>query len=200
MVMEEAAYIRPKLYYSVILPISGKKAVVTLAISTPDDENNFYSKLVQLKDDDGNPMFLVYKVGLACEECIRNRCPEDCNHVVYRLPFWKSKRRHKRTKKIMSTQSAMFAREALGVIYSGQAEGFDRDWLQAFEERKHWVYNRPPEIVYTVMDPSGGGDSRTAIVSCTKVERGSSNDRDNYDVQVSFQRVRERIHMALAQQ
>lgn len=167
--MEEAAYIRPKLYYSVILPISGKKSVVTLAISTPDDENNFYSKLVQLKDDNGDPMFLVYKVGLACEKCIRNRVPQDCTHVVFRLPFWKSRRRHKRQKKIMSTQSAMFAREALGVIYSGDIEGFDRDWLQAFDERKHWVYEQDPRIVYMVMDPSGGGESRTAVVSATKV-------------------------------
>ena len=53
-VLDEAAYINEDLFHETIIPLLELKFVALIAISTPLDENNCFTKLVQLKDENGN--------------------------------------------------------------------------------------------------------------------------------------------------
>lgn len=70
-----------------------------LAISTPLDEFNYYSKLVEQKDENGDPFFKTIKAGRICEDC--GLLPyEDmikCDHVPDGA-HWKNPHKLKRLK------------------------------------------------------------------------------------------------------
>lgn len=61
-IMEEAAYINPQVFYQVIVPLMGVGGTAILGISTPDNEFNYYSNLVDLKDNYGENIFLCIRV------------------------------------------------------------------------------------------------------------------------------------------
>jgi len=64
-VLEEAAFIDPNLFFKVVVPIHSVNNTSLIAISTPDDEFNYFSKLLELKrDDKDTPLFLTLQVWL----------------------------------------------------------------------------------------------------------------------------------------
>jgi hypothetical protein len=68
--MEEAAHMDPKVFKTVVVPLFGVVNTAVLAISSPDDDQNYYSELLELKTKDGQSFFKVIKIGLACDRCV----------------------------------------------------------------------------------------------------------------------------------
>ena len=73
------------------------------ACSTPQDEFNYYSKLVEQKDEHGRPFFKTIRAGRICDEC--GRLPYEqmikCDHVPDGA-HWKSSYKLKRLKVTMA--------------------------------------------------------------------------------------------------
>lgn len=86
-VLEEAAFMNPELFFQVVVPLLGVKNTAVLAISTPQDEFNYYTELMALKDEKGASLFYSIVLGLVCDAC--KKTGEACNHLLAMSPDWK---------------------------------------------------------------------------------------------------------------
>ena len=67
--LEEAAFIDLQVFYEIVVPLLEMDTTALIAISTPQDKQNFYSEMFELKDARGEPFFRTIKVSLICEKC-----------------------------------------------------------------------------------------------------------------------------------
>lgn len=81
-ILEEAAHMDKQVFFTVVVPLLGVKHTAVLAISTPDDEFNYYTQLLELG------LFRCIKIGLTCDACEALGLP--CTHRIKRLPHWKT--------------------------------------------------------------------------------------------------------------
>jgi hypothetical protein len=86
-ILEEAAFMDKAVFQAVCVPLLGVKDTALLAISTPDDEFNFYSELFEMKRPDGETLFLLIPIGLACQDCMEEGL--QCQHKLDKLPHCK---------------------------------------------------------------------------------------------------------------
>ena len=70
------AYCDPGLVSEVIVPLLSMQSSVLLCISTLLDGGNHYSKMINLKDPSGNPVFESVAITLVCDECMKSEHPE----------------------------------------------------------------------------------------------------------------------------
>ncbi len=168
MLIEEAAFIDPLMFKSVIVPIMGMCNVAVLAISTPDDQFNYFTELMNKKKPDGTPLFSIIDVGLTCRACVE-KGELSCPHKVNRLPAWKNRGRQELVQSLLEDDVDLCMRETKGVIVSDKKFVF-RDWLPAVEAKPRYQLQTPVNVVYVAIDPSGGGtQSDYAIVSMAHV-------------------------------
>ncbi len=157
----------PQVFYQVVTPLIGVDNTAVLAISTPDDEFNYYSELLELNDENGNPLFHCIKVGLQCQACIEAN--KVCIHLLRKLPPWKSEGRAARVDAIMSANKEQNMRENRGVVISSRRYAFQSEWIKAFRERPRHPFTAPVKVLHMAIDPSGGGSmSDYAIVTCAR--------------------------------
>jgi hypothetical protein len=166
-ILEEAAFMNEQLFYRVVVPLMSVNNTAVIAISSPDDEFNYFSKLMTLKRDAKTniPLFFTVQITQACEACqkLSKRCP----HNEALLPPWRSSNRQKLTEQIMRSKPALFEREMLGLMKSGDSLFvFDPVLVDAFCNRPPYRFSLLPSIVWVAIDPSGGGSlSNYAILS-----------------------------------
>lgn len=149
----------------------GVRGTALLAISTPDDEINYYSEFFEIKDKQGRPMFYQIKVGLSCDECTLRgiNCPP--SHKIRRLPAWKTAERQEKTEAIMANRPDQANRELLGMVTSSRQYLFKKFTAQLFE-RNPYIFEHTANVVHIGIDPSGGGTSSDyAIVSLAHEEQ-----------------------------
>ena len=137
-----------------------------LAISTPLDEFNYYSKLVEQKDENGEPFFRTVKAGRACDDCMR--LPYDqmlkCDHK-FDTAHWKNPHKLKRLKVLFEGDEARGVRELIGMAASDYAACFQKEDIEKlFTNPLFNVQSRPDEI-YITIDPNGGGASKMGMAS-----------------------------------
>lgn len=175
LIIEEAAFISPDVFKNAILPMLGVNHTACLAISTPsDDDANLYTRMFQMKDEKGNPLFHSIDVGLICKDCLEQD-KKQCPHNKGRLPAWKSGGRMNRMKAIMKNDMEAFARENLGAMISTSDYVFDRPGILRFENRDaYFLFNSQP-FVHVAIDPAGGGTlSDYTIMSMVKTRDGKN--------------------------
>ncbi len=68
-VMEEASRLSTDVFYEVVVPLLGVNNTAVLGISTPLGEDNYYSALTGLKDENELPLFRSLSVELVCPVC-----------------------------------------------------------------------------------------------------------------------------------
>lgn len=156
-IIDEAAYIDPQVFYEVLVPLMEVEGTATICISSPQGKHNFYTQLANAVDDRGNQIFKVFRTS------------------GNRQPPWKSKNSRGRVKALYgANQEAMYTREILGQVADDTENmAFNDAHLQRFFA--HAPVAGPFEItndaVYVSLDPNmgiGGGGvavSDTAIVS-----------------------------------
>jgi hypothetical protein len=76
----------PDLFFQVVVPLLGVKNTALLAISTPQDEFNYYTELMNMKDQFGEGLFFTIKLGLICAKCAKTG--EACNHRLNMNPHF----------------------------------------------------------------------------------------------------------------
>lgn len=179
LIIEEAAFISPDVFKNAILPMLGVNHTACLAISTPsDDDNNLYTRMFQMKDDKGNPLFYSIDVGLICKACLESGDDraKRCSHNSQRLPSWKSGSRMNRMKAILKNDMDAFARENLGAMISNSDYVFDRSAILRLDAREPHAVLRPPAFVHIAIDPAGGGTlSDYCIMSMVHVPSSGTN-------------------------
>lgn len=166
-VVDEMAYIKESFFKEVIVPLLELRNAALLGISTADDEFNFYSQLIEKKDDRGEPMFKVIRAGKICDACQKLEPAEQlmCNHIP-NTEHWKSIRKNKRLKALYEDDPARGLRELGGVIASDFTPCFKKSDVNRFmDEAPRYVAQSAPSHIFLTIDPSGGGPSHLALMS-----------------------------------
>jgi hypothetical protein len=152
----------------VVVPLLELDKTALICISTILDSFNFYSKLLELKDENGDDFFVQHTFVMACDQCQADGTPEKCTHMFHALPPWQSERKHLKIRAMMADQPELLARETMGLQSDTFARAFSTVTLRAFQRRAP----RPPPAspvrhVIVAVDPSGGGTkSHFACVAC----------------------------------
>ena len=167
-ILEEASRLDEAVFYEVCLPLLGVSNTAMVAISTPLEEDNFFSQLLVAKKPNGAPLFKVMQIRLICDACLAAKA-DSCPHMAGNLPLWKSTARSELVKTLMASDHQMWLREQAGVITSRDIPAFDRISIEkAFLETSRVPVGKvvPEDArVYVAIDPSGGGFSLTAVVA-----------------------------------
>ena len=98
-----------RVFFEVIVPLLEMERTSLICISTILESFNFYSKLLDLRDTEGNPLFETLRFELICEACKASDTPEKCTHMLHLVPRWQSAERHKRIKMVMAGESLIEA-------------------------------------------------------------------------------------------
>ena len=160
-IMEEAAYIDESVFYEVVVPLMGVNNTAVLAISTPDDEDNYYSQLMEMtKEDCDEAIFKTIKIGLSCDDCASRKIKR-CPHTAHRLPVWKSEHRQALTEHIMKGNEARMHRELHGRVGSRKQFVFKKH-TSKMNKLAPYRWQRKPNVLHLGIDPSGGGASEYA--------------------------------------
>jgi hypothetical protein len=168
--MEEASHMDQAVFFKIILPIWMLTNCSILGISTAEDEFNFYSQLMELKNDEGDPMFKTLRIVVSCKDCIAADKGKECKHMDSFQPNWKSQRKLRALRIIYKTQQELFARENLGLMESGKLFLF-RDHVARLQKAPRFAFSISPDVIWMVVDPSGGGSrSQYGIITGTFVQ------------------------------
>ncbi len=159
--------------FETIFPLLEVGNAVFIGISTVLDSFNTFSRLLLLKDEDGDDFFLVIRVDTVCSEC--KKLPEDqhehCSHLDDTvLPPWKSKTRYKRSKILhtVDTNKGRNARESMGIITDDYNAALITKLVKQtmnIATRRYHKIKRSPSRIYITIDPDGGGRSRLSVIS-----------------------------------
>jgi hypothetical protein len=187
-VCEEAAYMDQQVFYEVVVPLLGLRDTALIAISTILGPDNFYTKLVELKDKQGKTLFDIQKFELVCDACRKTATPWQCTHMTDTLPPWLSEDKHTKIREFLPAE--LIGRETMGITMSDATRAFEGPLVDRFAARaavqlpplKRWLSDNvlfinpigapdpqahqvPGSAIYTAVDPSGGGASEYAIAS-----------------------------------
>jgi hypothetical protein len=167
-ILEEASRLDEEVFTEVCLPLLGVNNTSLVAISTPLEENNFFSQLLAAKKPNGSSLFKNLQIQLICNKC-RSEKKLDCPHNANNLPRWKSAARNDLVKELMSGNRDMWLREQAGVITTKDTSAFDRPSVEkAFADENRWGLMRfvpDDNTLFVSIDPAGGGFSQTAITA-----------------------------------
>ena len=172
-VLEEAAFVSSDVWTEVVIPLIEVKNTALVAISTPLDSSNFYSALVNMKDETNTRIFEVLEARAACSVCIETLDdPSKCPHVQLERPSWKSKEKQKVVKALYAGNEQTMLRESMGVVTEGAHGVFLRKQITAMIEAPRMPFPLDTTHIYVAIDPSGGGSSKFAICSVVR-DRGT---------------------------
>jgi hypothetical protein len=163
--LEEAAFLSEEVFGQVIIPLLEMDTTALIAISTPQDDLNFYSKMFEMKDKNGDFFFNTMKIGLICPKCEKSDNPTACSHMKNIVPPWKSADKLEMVKALYGVKKDLLARESMGLVTNDQSSVFKMQWITAFLARCSTAVQGTPSIVFTACDPSGGGKSEMGLIS-----------------------------------
>lgn len=90
-VLEEAAFIAPDLYFETIMPMFAHRGRTVIAISSPCEAGGIFASLFTMRFETGELVFETVKDQNICDACLlakRMTCP----HVITALPPWKTEK------------------------------------------------------------------------------------------------------------
>lgn len=167
MILEEAAYIAPDTFYSVIIPIIEVGFASVIAISTPGSSTNYYSLLGDLKTKSGQPVFSTFSAMPKCELCQAigaEVCPHNNSSQAYP---WKTAEKREIVTALYSTApnaETMIAREIEGKVADSLNSAFESEIIDRFKHLKRDPTK--PRVLFVGIDPAGN-PPLTLIISLT---------------------------------
>lgn len=91
-ILEEAAFISPDLYFETIMPMFAHRGRTVIAISSPCEAGGIFASLFTMRFETTNePVFETVKDQNICDACLLAR-RMTCPHVVTALPPWKTEK------------------------------------------------------------------------------------------------------------
>lgn len=183
-VLDEAAATPQHFFTHVILPVAipSKSALVALSTikqESDDGEENWFTTMMSLRDEDGSPMFSTFKFVLACEACTEKGLESSCIHRLGELPHWHNKSKYSMYKVIfkgLGEEETMLV-ENIGIAKKKTKSAFSqKSILRTFNIHRNPPVlvdelKEPPPFVFTFIDPAAAGKrSDLAIVSLFKLK------------------------------
>ncbi len=101
-----------RVFYQVVAPTLATGSAFIGITTLGDDENsNFVSKLIEIKDKEGNLLFRVLNMKLVCPRCERLGKEITCHHMMGEIPYWQDEKRHGDIELMMQGQQDVWLRE-----------------------------------------------------------------------------------------
>ena len=172
-ILEEMAQIDPKVLFEVVVPLHQLDRTCLIGISTITDEYNFFSQYLKMKDKNGEPLFGVTYLQLACKVCIAADKAASCNHNKFMIPAWNSSRKRKAINCIMASQKEMLEREIGGIANALHGKAFNEKLLASFKTLPLYEldHQRDYSQLFIGIDPNAcGKNSDFAITSVLRIE------------------------------
>jgi hypothetical protein len=152
-----------------VVPLLTIDHTALLGISTPGvGLRHFFTRLMNLEDASGKPLFLVHRIEMICSKCklLKPSLAALCSHMAHRLPPWKTVTTQGRVDLIMASDPVTHARENMGIVIDSNTYVFSKALVEAFACRQRVTFDATVNQVHIAIDPSGGGAaSDYAIVS-----------------------------------
>ncbi len=169
-ILEEASFITPLLYYTVIVPLQNVNNTAVLGITTPDGMDNYVQDLKEKKGADGEPVFKFIEVGGMCASC-KAAGMKKCGHMLDDLPSWKSGANQAKVDAIMADRPDLNAQENYGLLVSGgKYSVFPTEVMDNWNTLSLYRFEYNVNVIVMAVDPSAGSHntSDTAIVSVAR--------------------------------
>jgi hypothetical protein len=175
LMIDETSLVHPKVVSELVAPLVKRGTRVFMA-STNRGDDNHYSERFNQEETEGNKPLVVKKFfGLLCEECDGDEEKMlKCRHNDWVLPPWNIAQNAELAQSLIP-DTGTYLREVLNVI-TKTADGcvFGTDILEQLKARPRTaVLRKPGDILYTFIDPAGGGKSDWAVVTFLRDARGS---------------------------
>lgn len=174
--MDEAAYVDRDTFYKVIVPVIHVKYTVLICISSPSDDNNWFSRIMSYKDEEGKPLVFSHKFTHVCRKCAKKSPAmwKLCTHTKGMDPAFKSKQSKEKWGKISELEGNLdtHLREDWGIITTSHEPCFPRERIEYIFNKANF-YNPPKydavrskyiHCLFACIDPNGGGMNNSAIV------------------------------------
>jgi len=158
------AYCDEQMINEVVLPLLAVQSSVLLCISTLLSGENHYTRMFNLENDDGTPLFEQIQISLVCAKCLASDHPEKCNHKSADMPRWLSAKKLETIKALLSSDPAMLLRESMGVSAESTQRAFKENDIQRLIERPFESLSRLNHV-FVAVDPAAGGTSAFAVCS-----------------------------------
>lgn len=165
-IMEEMAQIDEDVMFEVVMPLLQLEVTTLIGISTITGEDNIMTRFMEMKDNNGDPLFETKRMYLMCEPCREAGVGSTCTHLLNLLPPWSSGRKRRIVSCLMKDHQAMLERE-IGGFASETLKAFDSKLVKALRTKPKWhpVGYEHQKCVFISIDPSGCGDSDFAVAS-----------------------------------
>lgn len=152
-----------------VFSLLGVAKTAVLAISTPQSGDNYYSQLMELKDEWENPLFDSYKISLTCQKCEAAKVA--CLHRLHLNPVWKPPDLMRKQDAIMACRPDMREMETRGGIPKSKGHLLSKEQI-AFMQAQPRMKIMPGvvKVVYVSIDPAVGGSSDWVVMSWAYVE------------------------------
>lgn len=105
--------------YNVILPTLARKDAALICITTLDNVFNFWTRMINQKDEHGRSVFKTFIYSLVCDECKKKGIEESCEHKIGDIPYWQSAQKHRKLKYLMQGHMESYLRETKYVHCTG---------------------------------------------------------------------------------
>lgn len=169
-IADELSFIPENYIKSVILPLLTVSKTSFIGISTVNGEENHFFKFLSMQnpDDPSNPIEVFQFYG-ACFECRHTGKIDTCKHMVNEQPEWITSTRKKDVGDMYAVLGGedMARQEIMGMVKQENINAFDESCISRLFDEKHLVddtvFTVKPSIVFTNIDPTGGGGSNLAI-------------------------------------
>jgi hypothetical protein len=178
-ILEEAAFIPPDVIQQIVTPLLEVKGTALCCISTPMDQSNIYSKMADMRDESGQRVFEVMRVQMACAICAETlEDPTQCPHVDVLPPAWKDESRRAVSKALYGGNRELLLRETLGIISSAPGQVWPSVKIRGFVNAPRVELREPPRLIFTALDPSGGGSSKQACITIALMDKKNTDFPD----------------------
>ena len=164
----QAAFLDLQVFYEIVVPLLEMDTTALIAISTPQDKQNFYPEMFELKDARGDPFFRTIRVSLVCAACEAAGKGSECTHNQDLIPPWKSAAKLDMVRALYGDQKDLMERESMGQITSDANSVFSMPVIDAMMQMQDLDFD--PNYFFTAVDPTGGGASYMAVVSVVLAE------------------------------
>ena len=86
---DEMAFMPEDIFFLIIVPLLEMSLIMLIGISTSGGQTNFYTSLINLRNDAGEKLFLTYVHELVCKSCLERKIGTECRHKIEEIPPWK---------------------------------------------------------------------------------------------------------------
>ena len=164
--IDEAAYIDPNLFYKVIVPILSMKNTALVALSSPEGGGNYFSTLLELTKPDGSLFFQVVDCFRICTACLKLERVKaiECKHIAD-TPHWLSGPKIAELKTLYKSNPEDALREFGGISVSNHKPALNKDDVNRLFAGATFVPQSAPTLIFTTCDPNGGGPSQMSLAS-----------------------------------